>query len=1850
MNNKFRLLFLFVLYFQINGYSQALQNPINRTNNALTGITSDFGPRFLDVDGTRFHFGLDYGLAAQGPAYPVEAGIIGYLPNASAYLARVDVGNWRYMHCFFGTNQNGTWEIRNAPNGYPVLIFRNSANTPPIVVYAASDYPGSFYQENLTNYPISNFVTQDVVIFRARNNHLHLDRGNNIFVNPLEYLPRTDVASPNTTIRLKYNASNEAIEFPSNIIYGNIIVESDINYGTEYDLDDVTIEVERYNLTSGLFAWHYTGNNHMVLSNIGTGESNTPQYNIRQVGNIDNILTDVREGVFPRDGAGRDIFKFNFNSLIANSSVPSANVFYKDGQYTFRVTASDISGNNNPQELVRILDNFRPYVQKVEIKSDGIDVYKGEWEWNAAISGIKYIPNGNATSSNPNDGIIAMAARNKSITIKVTASESLTALNIVGISPTLPAQALAVTSYTGTSTDTEGKVWEFVISASAINVDGSNDGVHFIRFTGNDLACNPIENYSPAKTIYLNEEIPQRVNATTWNPLPSTNQGYDNLHCFKIGGASVGPDNIPVSINASSTQVQANENVTFTAVILDGDVNPDEYSYNWKFKSGTLLVKEINGTKTVTTSFSNPAIISVELTLSKNGVNAGYVLKSDFVNVGALLNASISVDKEYATIGEEIRVTASANGATGYYAYSWTFGNGCSPSYSTNKSETISYTQAGTKTLQLVVSSGTVTKTVYKTIVISENPPLTVDFSNGIFDNYLIELNESVWFISTVENASGWTEYFWDFGDDTPLWDINRRKPHPVHTFTEEGSYTVTLRVTDEISTRTISHTYHVSYLSSLGANFSYTISSTDPSKVSFTFTANESLAAILWYGDGSNSQTFEIGSLSSSTLEHSYAHSGEYEVTLRVWFNNTWTFVSNKQIVIDIPNNDPFVLINFYEFLMGEKKPYVQASVGSNFTPFSESQGVIGAGSPCFLNNPEPFFYRFQWQVSVIGTSNPQQPCTGFNYYPTPETSQISVDVTGANGIVHSAERTITIYPPLTVSNIKPIYNACQGSEVLVTPILTGGKPPYKFDWYKNNQYMGTATSMPVFVESNTVNCKVEIRDSRPNMYHIIEFKVQPSSIIVNAGNSINLCQLNDIDQFNASVSGGSGSYVYNWEPYNNLSSVTELNPMVGANNTGTTTYMLTATDEYGCSVSDQVSVSAYNAIEINMEPTYYVNGTEATTISPVILNGSGSFSYSWSNGETTKDILANQQTGLYLTLTVTDNVSGCVQSASCMVMSISSNFDITPNTIQRGKRSYDISIPVTSQPGNISYSAHSDSPWLTISSGANGYTGSEIICNISENNTSNTRIGKITLESPDALNSPFEVIIIQTNDAIRRVPQEYSTIQAAIDAALDGEYVEVDEGIYNENIVFSGTKKISVKSTGCPENTIISSASINKPVVKFTSNSSILQGFTIEGGINTAFANGNGGGILTSNSNAELYDLVIKNNSAFSGGGLYIAGEFPKIINVKILDNNAVMGGGATVSSGFSSSKNVLFQNCLIAGNEAYTSNPDPFGGDGSGGGLALHNNVILDNVTVTNNISIVQPDYYHGGILFNGECNLKLYRCIINEIITAHLNHGTSLYIAYSNINNTIKGSMSVTYYGENLQEDPMLDENFGLLPGSPCIDTGDDPRQPQSKFDKDGSICDMGFTGGKGVFDNTIYFDYKGAVYPFPPRFIEISKFHNLTYTSGENENFVATKQITIYNGFKASTGSLIKFKIQPNYNEPFLYDDNCFLTKDIPETKKDVTDVSIYNSLKFNLYPNPNEGLFILELVDSNSQINKVEVYSSIGILIDLRAAVNSSITELNISNEVDGIYFVRVYTNSGEVINAKVIKSTGGMW
>jgi len=230
--------------------------------------------------------------------------------------------------------------------------------------------------------------------------------------------------------------------------------------------------------------------------------------------------------------------------------------------------------------------------------------------------------------------------------------------------------------------------------------------------------------------------------------------------------------------------------------------------------------------------------------------------------------------------------------------------------------------------------------------------------------------------------------------------------------------------------------------------------------------------------------------------------------------------------------------------------------------------------------------------------------------------------------------------------------------------------------------------------------------------------------------------------------------------------------------------------------------------------------------------------------------------------------------------------------------------------------------------------------------------------------------------------VPGDQPTIQAAINAASNGDTVLVADGIYVENINFTG-KAITVTSVNGPSSTTIDGARLDS-VVTFRSGegaNAVLTGFTITNG----FSNfnkpnfGDGGGVFIRNASPTVTNNVITANQGCAGTGISISSGGPLIQGNTISNNSqagctgGTGGGGIGVlgGSGVRIIGNVIANNSMtgsgiggggisLFGAGAPLIQDNIFSGNnggGEGGGISIVNDAspqIVDNLFIRNSAS--------------------------------------------------------------------------------------------------------------------------------------------------------------------------------------------------------------------------------------------------------------------------------------------------------
>jgi len=147
--------------------------------------------------------------------------------------------------------------------------------------------------------------------------------------------------------------------------------------------------------------------------------------------------------------------------------------------------------------------------------------------------------------------------------------------------------------------------------------------------------------------------------------------------------------------------------------------------------------------------------------------------------------------------------------------------------------------------------------------------------------------------------------------------------------------------------------------------------------------------------------------------------------------------------------------------------------------------------------------------------------------------------------------------------------------------------------------------------------------------------------------------------------------------------------------------------------------------------------------------------------------------------------------------------------------------------------------------------------------------------------------------------VPEEYGTIQEALNLADPGDTVLVQDGIYMENVSWPGTQGINLISANGPNSTVID-GNYDFSVIEFINmisagadSTTLIQGFRLTHGVGMM-----GGGAINMEFEDHALTLrdveIVDNSSDMWGGGIHVQGGTLNLENVVIANNYCMENGG--------------------------------------------------------------------------------------------------------------------------------------------------------------------------------------------------------------------------------------------------------------------------------------------------------------------------------------------------------------------
>ena len=289
-----------------------------------------------------------------------------------------------------------------------------------------------------------------------------------------------------------------------------------------------------------------------------------------------------------------------------------------------------------------------------------------------------------------------------------------------------------------------------------------------------------------------------------------------------------------------------------------------------------------------------------------------------------------------------------------------------------------------------------------------------------------------------------------------------------------------------------------------------------------------------------------------------------------------------------------------------------------------------------------------------------------------------------------------------------------------------------------------------------------------------------------------------------------------------------------------------------------------------------------------------------------------------------------------------------------------------------------------------------------------------------------------------------DFFKIQAAVNAASDGDEIIVFPGTYTRNsspVVEISDKSLWIHSSDGPEVTMISGQGIRQCMFLINSDSTI-EGFTIQNGVDSIV-----GGMFVFASEATITDCIFFNNeggstSAGAAGGLSTSGLANVLISNTNFINNTSDKTGAIFISGTSS-----LTDCLISGNT---------GGSYSGGLTMMSGNVSLNQCTIQSNDGGLNYGggggiwIYAGGVYIYGVDDVAIY--LDSSELTM-----TDCYVSENTCPNKVDKQILVSdggwlqMYGDNVVDNTYAENSGSIVAfqaGSICTMVG--PYSPTSQI--------------------------------------------------------------------------------------------------------------------------------------------------------------------------------------------------------
>ena len=450
----------------------------------------------------------------------------------------------------------------------------------------------------------------------------------------------------------------------------------------------------------------------------------------------------------------------------------------------------------------------------------------------------------------------------------------------------------------------------------------------------------------------------------------------------------------------------------------------------WDFGNGNTSTLQ-----NPTATYFTPGTYTITLT-STNANGSGTLTRNQYITVyePPTVNFSASVINGCFPLRVQFNDLSSAGVGNTNTSWAWDFGNGVT---STLQNPFITYTNAGTFTVTLKVTNDKgCTRTLSRPSFITVTPGVTAGFTHT--QPTVCSAPANITFTNS-STGPGVLSYQWNFGDGNFSAALN-----PVHTYTVNGTYTVTLVTSSSSGCDDTVRTTVPITIGGFATSFSSPASVCINEPATFINTSSPVPVSTNWtFGDG--------GSAAGINASHSYAVPGVYTVRLY----NTYSICTDSALRTITVNPRP--VTNFTAPVTSKCEP-----------PLTVDFQDISTGGAV----------SWQWNFGDGGTSTLQNPSHTYTAYGSFDVTLIAVNAFGCTDTIVKPNFIRIRRAMITIPNL-PV-RGCIPLTVSPVPVITLLDAVTSYQWDFGDGGTSTlANPTHTYVAQGTYNVRLIITTS---------------------------------------------------------------------------------------------------------------------------------------------------------------------------------------------------------------------------------------------------------------------------------------------------------------------------------------------------------------------------------------------------------------------------------------------------------------------------------------------------------------------------------------------------------------------------------------------------------------------------------------------------------------------------------------------------------------------------------------------------------------------------------------------------